>query len=185
VHRLGNLTLLTAPLNSKVSNGPWAIKRDAMLKHNTISLTGRVVAETEGEAWSEALIDHRTEVLVETLLRVWPVPQGHKGQVVDPQAKAEDWVQLKHLIAADLLHPGDKLIATHRDFKGVEALVRSDGSIELDGKRFTAPSSAGHHLRKKATNGWYFWAVADGRRLRDLRAQFQTMSTSALADAEY
>lgn len=184
VHRLGNLTLLTSPLNSKVSNGPWPAKRHAMLKHNTISLTGRVVADTEGEVWRESLIDHRTEVLVETLLRVWPVPNGHKGQVVDPQAKAEDWVQLKHLIAAGLLSPGDKLIATHRDFKGVEALVRSDGSIELDGKRFTAPSSAGHHLRKKATNGWYFWAVADGRRLRDLRAQFQSMSTSVPADAE-
>ena len=147
VHRLGNLTLLTASLNSKVSNGPWPAKRHAMLKHNTISLTGRVVADTEGEVWCESLIDHRTEVLVETLLRVWPVPDGHKGQVVDPQAKAEDWVQLKHLIAAGLLTPGDKLIATHRDFKGVEALVRSDGSIELDGKRFTAPSSAGHLLR--------------------------------------
>ncbi|MBT2555509.1 DUF262 domain-containing protein [Arthrobacter sp. ISL-5] len=184
VHRLGNLTLLTGPLNSKVSNGPWSAKRDAMLKHNTISLTGRVVADTEGEAWRESLIDHRTEVLVEALLRVWPVPNGHKGQVVDPQAKAEDWVQLKHLIAAGLLAPGDKLIATHRDFKGVEALVTADGSIELGGKRFTAPSSAGHHLRKKATNGWYFWAVADGRRLRDLRAQLQSTAASIPADAE-
>ncbi|TQS94361.1 DUF262 domain-containing protein [Arthrobacter sp. TS-15] len=184
VHRLGNLTLLTGPLNSKVSNGPWSAKRDAMLKHNTISLTGRVVADTTGEAWRESLIDHRTEVLVETLLRVWPVPNGHKGQVVDPQAKAEDWVQLKHLIAAGLLAPGDKLIATHRDFKGVEALVTADGSIELGSKRFTAPSTAGHHLRKKATNGWYFWAVADGRRLRDLRAQLQSTAASVQVDGE-
>ncbi|WP_247828220.1 GmrSD restriction endonuclease domain-containing protein [Arthrobacter antioxidans] len=184
VHRLGNLTLLTAPLNSKVSNGPWSAKRDAMLKHNTISLTGRVVADTEGMAWGESLIDHRTDVLVETLLRVWPVPEGHKGQVVDPQTKAEDWVQLKHLIAAGLINPGDKLIATHRDFKGVEALVTSDGSIELDGRRFTAPSPAGHHLRKKTTNGWYFWAVADGRRLRDVRTQFQSRMTSTPDDTE-
>ncbi|MET1155615.1 hypothetical protein [Arthrobacter sp.] len=102
-----------------------------------------------------------------------------------PQAKAEDWVLLKHLIAAGLLAPGDKLIATHRDFKGVEALATADGSIELDGKRFTAPSTASRHLRKKATNGWYFWAVADGRRLRDIRAQFQSRGASAPDDVEH
>jgi len=184
VHRLGNLTLLTAPLNSRVSNGPWQAKRVAMLTHNTISLTGRVVADTEGTEWSESLIDDRTKVLVDAILRVWPVPDGHKGQVVDPQAKAEDWVQLKHLMAAGLLASGDKLVATHRDFKGVEAVVTADGAIELGGKRFTAPSSAGHHLQKKATNGWYFWAVADGRRLRDVRAQFQSGAASAADEAE-
>jgi hypothetical protein len=34
VHRLGNLTLLTTSLNSKISNGPWASKRQA-LQHTT------------------------------------------------------------------------------------------------------------------------------------------------------
>ena len=27
---------------------------------------------------------------IETLLRVWPVPEGHHGKVVDPQTKAGD-----------------------------------------------------------------------------------------------
>lgn len=184
VHRLGNLTLLTAPLNSKVSNGPWLAKREAMLKHNTISLTGRVVAETEGTTWGESLIDSRTDVLIHDLLRVWPVPDGHEGQVVDPQVKAGDWIELKHLIEAGLLAAGDKLVAAHRDFKGREAIVAADGAIELDGKRFTSPSAAGHSLRKRATNGWYFWKLADGRRLRDVRAQFQSGETSATSEAE-
>jgi hypothetical protein len=39
-----------------------------------------------------------------------------------------------------------------------------------------SPSAAGHALRKKATNGWYFWAVGDGRRLRDVRAEFQNLN---------
>jgi hypothetical protein len=178
VHRLGNLTLLTAPLNSRVSNGPWPAKRTALLKHNTINLTGRVVAETEGKAWNEKLVDARTTELIDALLRIWPVPDGHDGKVVDPQAKAQDWVDLKHLIQAGLVVPGAKLVATHRDFKGVEAVVKADGTIELDGKSFNAPSTAGHHLRKKATNGWYFWALADGRRLRDVRAEYQSGVTS-------
>ena len=173
VHRLGNLTLLTKSLNSKVSNGPWASKRSALQDHNTITLTGRVIKRTEREPWSEDLIDARTTELIDRIIEVWPVPDGHHGRVVDPQTKAGDWVELKHLIEAGLLAAGGKLVATHRDFKGREAILTADGGIELDGKHYASPSAAGHSLRKKATNGWYFWAVEDGRRLRDVRSEFQ------------
>lgn len=173
VHRLGNLTLLTTSLNSKVSNGPWLSKRAALLDHNTITLTGRVIKRTEHHGWDEELIDERTAELIDVLLRVWPVPEGHHGKVVDPQTKAGGWVELKHLIEAGLLTPGDKFLATHQDFKGKEATLTADGAIELEGKRFTSPSAAAYSLRKQATNGWYFWAVSDGRRLRDVRTEFQ------------
>lgn len=173
VHRLGNLTLLTKSLNSKVSNGPWTSKRAALQDHNTITLTGRVIKRTEHEPWNETLIDARTRELIDTLLRVWPVPEGHHGRVVDPETKAGDWVELKHLLEAGLLAPGENLIATHRDFKGKVATVTAGGAIELDGKRYASPSAAGYALRKRATNGWYFWGVADGRRLRDVRTDFQ------------
>ncbi|MFJ2507438.1 GmrSD restriction endonuclease domain-containing protein [Arthrobacter citreus] len=174
VHRLGNLTLLTKSLNSKISNGPWPAKRAALLRHNTITLTGRVVGKTEHHAWDEEGIDDRTSELVNAVLEIWPVPKGHHGKVVDPQTKASDWVELKHLIEAGLLKGGDSLVATHRDFKGKQAVLMPDGAIDLDGKRYTSPSAAAKALRKKATNGWYFWAVGDGRRLRDVRTQFQS-----------
>lgn len=173
LHRLGNLTLLTKALNSKVSNGPWPAKRSALQDHNTITLTGRVIKRTEHETWSEALIDERTTDLIDVLLQVWPVPEGHHGKVLDPQTKAGDWVELKHLIEAGQLAPGNKLVATHRDFKGREATLTADGTIELNGKRYATPSAAGRSLRKRATNGWYFWAVADGRRLKDVRSEWQ------------
>lgn len=173
VHRLGNLTLLTTALNSKVSNGAWRAKRAALQDHNTITLTGRVIKRTEDEAWSEALIDERTTNLIDALIAVWPVPAGHHGKVVDPQTKAGDWIDLKHLIEAGLIAPGDQVVATHRDHRGRTATVTFDGAIELDGKRYETPSAAGRALRNRATNGWYFWAVADGRRLRDVRAEFQ------------
>ncbi|WP_255449932.1 DUF262 domain-containing protein [Skermania sp. ID1734] len=181
VHRLGNLTLLTKSLNAKVSNGPWSAKRAALLDHNTITVTGRVIKRTEQRAWNEELIDERTTELIDKLLEIWPVPEGHYGKVVDPQTKAGDWVELKHLIEAGLLAAGDKLVATHRDFKGKEATLTADGAIEFDGKRYTSPSAAGCALRKNATNGWYFWAVTDGRRLRDVRTEFQN---SVPADGE-
>lgn len=173
VHRLGNLTLLTKSLNSKVSNGPWSVKRAALLQHNTITLTGRVISKTAHHDWDEQLIDDRTAELINTIISIWPVPEGHHGRVVDPQTKTGDWVELKHLIEAGLLAGGDVLSATHRDFKGKEAVLTSDGAIELEGKRYASPSAAGHALRKKATNGWYFWAVDDGRRLRDVRTELQ------------
>lgn len=178
VHRLGNLTPLTRSLNSKVSNGPWSAKRSALLDHNTITLTGRVIKRTEHHAWDEELIDDRTSELINVLLRVWPVPEGHLGQVVDPQTKAGEWVEPRHLIEAGLLVPGDRLVATHRDFKGREAILAADGAVELDGKRFRSLSAAAYWLRKRATNGWYFWALADGRRLRDVRAEFQNSAPS-------
>lgn len=173
VHRLGNLTLLTTSLNSKVANGPWPAKRSALQDHNTITLTGRVIKRTEHLPWDEHLIDDRTAELIEALVHIWPVPEGHLGKVVDPQSKAGDWVEIKHLIEGGLLAAGDKLLATHRDHKGKEATILADGAIEMDGKRFASPSAAGRWLRARATNGWYFWAVADGRRLRDVRTAFQ------------
>ncbi|WP_068318903.1 DUF4268 domain-containing protein [Janibacter anophelis] len=172
VHRLGNLTLLTQSLNSRVSNGPWTTKRTALLQHNTIKLTGRLIDSTEGDEWSETRIDERTTRMVDALLEVWPVPEGHLGRVIDPQTKAGDWVELKHLVEGDVLRVGDRLFAAHRDFAGREATIGADMRLHLDGKKFDTPSGAAKHLRKKATNGWYFWTVADGRRLREVRQQF-------------
>lgn len=111
-------------------------------QHNTIKLTGRLI---EDEDWTEARIDRRTSELIDVLLRVWPVPEGHEWRVVDPQTKAQDWVELKHLIEGRQLSAGDVLIATHRDFGGVEGAVTADGHIELDGKRFRTPSGAARH----------------------------------------
>lgn len=55
--------------------------------------------------------------------------------------------------------------------------MTADGAIEFDGKKYYSPSAAGYALRQKATNGWYFWAVNDGRRLRDVRAEFQNAAS--------
>ncbi|GAA4674587.1 GmrSD restriction endonuclease domain-containing protein [Gordonia humi] len=170
VHRLGNLTLLTASLNSKVSNGAWPAKRDALLKHNTITMTGRLIDRTQTEDWCETLIDERTDAMISAILQIWPVPEGHTGQVADPQAKAQDWVLVKHLIESGHLHDGD-VIHAGRDHAGVTATVSATG-ITLDGRSFATPSGAARHLRKKATNGWYFWTVDDGRRLADVRTEF-------------
>jgi len=170
VHRLGNLTLLLPKLNTKVSNHAWAQKRLELRKHDTLLLNSRLLEAVGERSWDEAAIDERTAVLVEEILRTWPVPPGHTGEVIDPQAKTSEWVELKDLIRAGLLEPGTVLRPAQESFKTVEAVVTPQGGILLDGQVFETPSGAGRHVRGRATNGWTWWLLPDRRRLSDLRA---------------
>ncbi|KAA0919257.1 DUF262 domain-containing protein [Dietzia sp. ANT_WB102] len=178
IHLLGNLTLLTSKLNSKVSNSPWTAKRSALLQHNTIKLTGRLLDLPQEAEWDEARINQRTSSMIASLLAIWPVPDGHTGRVDDPQTKDHGWIEVKHLVSAGLIPPGTPLAATYRDFHGVTGVVTANGLIELDGKQFASPSGAGRHLHKKPLNGWLFWAMPDGRRLADVRSEYQELRSS-------
>ena len=172
VHRLGNLTLLTKSLNSKVSNGPWATKREALQAHDTLLLNSRLLSTLHG-TWNEAGIEARTEALIDVLLATWPVPADHEGVVVDPHEKSAGWIQVKHLVEAELLTPGTVLTPRTGAWEAHTALVRPDGLLEIDGKTFDSPSGAGRYVKGSVTNGWWFWSLPDGRRLRDVRAIYK------------
>lgn len=171
VHRLGNLTLLTTSLNSAVSNGPWAGKRERIAE-NDVMLLNRYFSDSA--TWDEAAIDSRTAVLTDLLLTTWPVPNGHVGAISDAPAKENAWVELKHLVAAGLVAPGTVLSSRSGEWEGKEATVLPDGEISHEGKTYGTPSKAGYHAKGgKATNGWTFWHLADGRSLADVRAQYR------------
>ncbi len=169
VHRLGNLTLLTRSLNSKVSNGPWSAKRAALQDHDTLLLNSRLLS-TVDNTWDEAGIDERTDAMIDVLLATWPVPAGHEGTVVDPHEKSKGWIQVKHLLEAGLLTPGTVLTPRGGTWAERMAVVRDDGLLEVDGKTFDSPSGAGRYVKGGITNGWSFWRLPDGRRLLDVRA---------------
>ena len=170
VHRLGNLTLLTGPLNSKVSNGPWLEKRHELRKYDTLLLNSRLLQDCGEGEWGEDAIDARTARLIDEILAIWPVPAGHIGEVIDPQAKTSDWVELKDLVRAGLLQPGTVLRPASVQFNDVQAVVTPQGGLLLDGQVFESPSGAGKHLQGRATNGWHWWLLPDKRKLADLRA---------------
>jgi alkylated DNA nucleotide flippase Atl1 len=180
VHRLGNLTLLTKSLNSKVSNGPWASKRQALQSHNTLLLTSRLPSGLDS-AWDEAGIVERTKEMIEVLLAEWPVPPDHEGAVVDPHKKSAGWIQVKHLVEAGLVPPGTVLTPRAGAWEPREALVRPDGLLEVDGKTFESPSGAGQHVKGAVTNGWSFWRLPDGRKLLDVRAIYKGEDPSKAA----
>lgn len=173
VHRLGNLTLITSSLNSSVSNGPWlgeGGKRAQLEKHDVL-LLNRQIREVSAGGWDEDLIDERTSSMVESIVETWPVPAGHVGKVAVHTAAADSsGIGMKDLIVAGLLTPGTVLRARSGPWGHAECVVLQNGDLELAGKRYTSPSGAGQQIRKGATNGWAFWELPDGRRLRDLRA---------------
>lgn len=173
VHRLGNLTLITASLNSSISNGPWMGengKRRQLEKHDVL-LMNRHLREMSQDGWDETLIDQRTSVMVDALLATWPVPDGHIGTVTARVRTEGTDIYLKDLVAAGLLSPGTTIHARPGAWGPVHCTVTSNGDLELDGKTYASPSGAAQQIRKGSTNGWVFWELPDGRRLRDLREE--------------
>ena len=173
VHRLGNLTLLTSSLNSKVSNGPWEGKT-GKLKENDVLLLNSELVHNYLSYWDENAVDARTDSLIETILCIWKVPEGHQVLLTDRKAGVSTYVSVKNLITAGLVAEGQTLYSRPGKFGGRTAHVLSDGSIDWDGRRYTSLSAAASAVRKKNTNGWGFWRVdPDGeKRLRDVRDDY-------------
>lgn len=175
VHRIGNLTLITESLNSSVSNSAWlGVKgKRAKLRKYDVLLLNREILDMSAEGWDEALIDRRSDHLVDALIATWPVPEGHVGEVVDAVADEESWVEVRHLVAAGLLKPGTVLVPRKGKWEDARATVTQGGHIALNGEEFQSPSAAGRRLKGSMTNGWMFWHLEDGRRLADIREAFR------------
>lgn len=69
IHTIGNLTLLTQPLNSSLQNGPWADKRPEILSQSALALNREFHAYPE---WDETKIEKRGKELLSQALSIWP-----------------------------------------------------------------------------------------------------------------
>jgi hypothetical protein len=74
-HTFGNLTLLTQPLNSSVSNSAFEIKKPEILKNSALALNRYF---QDKNIWDEALITTRGEMLFVYASQKWsyPAPEG-------------------------------------------------------------------------------------------------------------
>jgi hypothetical protein len=70
-HTFGNLTLLTQPLNSSVSNSSFDIKKPEIMKNSALALNRHFHDMT---AWDESSINTRGEMLYEHAVVKWPYP---------------------------------------------------------------------------------------------------------------
>lgn len=69
VHTIGNLTLITQKLNASVSNGPWSIKHENLLKHSALTMNRSLPA-----VWGSDAIEQRSRVLADVATRMWSRP---------------------------------------------------------------------------------------------------------------
>ena len=175
VHVLGNLTLLTRGLNSKVSNGPWFGENGKMahLAQHDVMLMNNDVRTSGADGWDEQKIDTRTTQMTRAILEIWPTPPGHTGIHSGAATQPTSYIGLDALISEGLLKVGQTLTGRGR-FKDAQATVLPDGSLQVGDKIYESPSGAGRAVRKRSTNGWMFWEVdaANGIRLDDLRSQY-------------
>lgn len=74
-HRLGNLTLVTTPLNSSMQNQSFDAKRKRLAK----SLVALNTAIADADAWDENAISDRGSELAALALSIWPHPDNWDG----------------------------------------------------------------------------------------------------------
>lgn len=164
VHTLGNLTLLTGRLNSKVSNGPWTGddgKGHAIKEHDVLFLNRKVlsIAGRRGQ-WSDEAIRERTQGLIQAIIEIWPVPPGHRSGFSRDQIKRrKKKIKLADLINAGVLSPGMPLFPRKKKHSDKVATLLSDGGVEVDGVVYESPSPAASKIVGHQMNGWWFFLV--------------------------
>lgn len=176
VHTLGNLTLLTGKLNSKVSNGPWIgteSKRAGLQAHDVLMLN-RELIKSAPDAWSDHAIRARTRALIDVIVQIWPVPPGHVSGFSSDRPRRRKKLQLSDLLNAGALQPGMQLTPRPAKYSERVGVLLPDGQIELEGQTFTKPSAAAVYLTGKPTNGWWFFFVdpKTKRSLRRVRSEY-------------
>ncbi len=67
----GNLTVLTQPLNSSVSNSPWSKKRPAIMNASLLPINQQL---HQANTWDENAISKRGDDLLKRAMTIWPRP---------------------------------------------------------------------------------------------------------------
>lgn len=71
VETIGNLTLLTQPLNSSALNKPWDVKKKEIQSHSLLPINLSLQQE---EVWDDSAIERRGRELFERARTIWPRP---------------------------------------------------------------------------------------------------------------
>ena len=188
IHTLGNLTLLTSKLNSKVSNGPWLGndgKRGGLEAHDVLMLNRELVRKAPNR-WNDEAIRVRTRELTEIVISIWPVPVGHRAPYMAAKPRRRKKIQISDLIGAGAIEPGITLFPRSKTYKDRVATLLPDGRIEVEGTAFASPSDAASTMTGHHTNGWWFFLVdpLSRRSLRNVRRDYVEQLTVDVEDDE-
>ena len=87
VHRLGNLTLVTQGLNSKLLNHSWAEKRRVIDEEDNLFINKDLLTHAPADHWDEEQIRLRGERLADYILKIWPHGHDVTGEIEKVQTK--------------------------------------------------------------------------------------------------
>lgn len=186
--QVGNLTLLTQRLNSTVSNRPWAPPggegKRLVLQQIDVLMLNRRLLDSAGPEWTHVAIRERTRALTNTILQIWPVPEGHRSGYGQGPSVVTRPVDLLDLVSAGLLQPGAILFVRRGKHKKRTATVLQDGQIDVDGKVYQTPSGAAVAIAGSVRNGWGFFTIDPERKktLRDLSEQYVEQASDLEVD---
>lgn len=179
VQTLGNLTLLTKKLNISVSNGPWLGedgKSEALTQHDVL-LLNKKVQEAGARGWNEELIRARTKELIEMIIAIWRVPEGHVSKIRRERSESAKRIGVIDLISAGLIEPGQRIYPYSKEFEGKSALILADGRIAFDEGIYDSLSHAADTMRGKGVNGWWFFAdKPGGTRFLEIRERYKEIA---------
>ena len=153
LNNLGNLTLVTQPWNSELSNSKFKDKKRQLAKH-ALRINSDYFSEHISE-WNRAAILKRTAWLTRSALEVWP----HRSPYFPPPDVSGS--KPKTVRVVDRILPVD----TWRNvmFQTVEALIPRITDFEAVAKKFSDRIDRHSHKFNKyasLSNGWYLSLVA-------------------------
>ena len=179
VHTLGNLTLVSKALNPSMSNAAWSGprgKRAELDKYSSIKITADVIklADANDGEWDEMLIQERTANLIDDILKIWPVPEGHSS-AGRHGGNARANATVKDLVDAGLLTAGQVLVPNRDGLRDRTCVVTEQGQLSFRGRAYGTPSGAAKAALGRVVNGWWFWRVgsASGSSLKELRSSLR------------
>lgn len=154
INTLGNLTLLTGPLNTIGSNDPFSVKMPAVRSHSSLALNRELNAY---DRWDEGSIAHRAASLFETARKIWMAP----ARLDASHTTSSDWQEMAVQLRGSLPPEGTQ---TRFTYGGTVFQGRIEGgALIVEGlpSPFPSFSAASKQITQTSRNGWNDWYLRD------------------------
>jgi hypothetical protein len=146
INKLGNLTLLTHPLNVTVSNGPSFVKLPALKAQSSLALNREL---SENNEWNEATIKERGRNLFGIAAIRWEPPLPRTADEAD-EVGSRTFSALPEGTQCVFDYGGKRYVGSLRN-----------GALEINGLngRHFSFSSASKAVTQTSRNGWRDWTI--------------------------
>ncbi|HSN94953.1 MAG TPA: DUF262 domain-containing HNH endonuclease family protein [Anaerolineaceae bacterium] len=166
VHLLGNLTLLSKPSNSSVSNKSWEDKKEGLLNDTTglqradIKMFDSILKE---DNWAEKEIAERTRKLLVIVEEIWEEPSNQFTQIATggTTQTTGDFIQKVSAYIRDQTSSVDAIkIYPNAKNSSISVELHEDGTYMYNDMPYTSLTEVSKALNKKSGRevfkSWYY-----------------------------